>query len=166
MKNKNKLISIKGCREHNLKNISLSLQKNTIIAFVGVSGSGKSSLAFDTIFAEGQRRYLEYLSSQSRNLVKLMPKPDVDFIEGLSPTLAIGQGNQTLYSKGIVATYTDIYDFLALLFSKVGEQHSPTTGKKLVRYSRQEIVDLILKAYPLGAKIQLLAPIKWQHEGV
>ncbi|MBA3722301.1 MAG: excinuclease ABC subunit UvrA [Parachlamydiaceae bacterium] len=157
-------ISLRGCRQHNLKNISLSIPKQSIIAIVGVSGSGKSSLAFDTLFAEGQRRYLEYLSPQARSWIKQMPKPDVDLIEGLSPTLAIGQGRQTLYSRGIVATYTDIYDFLALLYANIGEQHSPATGKKLTRYSRQEIIELILKEYPTGSRIQLLSPIKLREE--
>lgn len=158
-------LSLKGCRQHNLKNISLDLPKYSIVAIVGVSGSGKSSLVFDTLFAEGQRRYLEYLSPQARSWIKQMPKPDIDLIEGLSPTLAIGHDQQALYSRGTVATYTDIYDFLSLLYTNIGEQHSPATGKKLVRYSRQEIVDLILKDYPLHTRIQLLAPVKFQKEG-
>lgn len=157
-------IRLKGCRQHNLKDLSFSLPKHAVTVFTGVSGSGKSSLAFDTLFAEGQRRYLEYLSSQARTWIKQMAKPNVDLIEGLSPTLAVGQGRQTLFSRGTVATYTDIYDFLALLFAKVGEQHSPVTGKRLIRYSRQEIIHLILKEYPVGTKIQLLAPIKLHRE--
>src|SRR6059058_2233321 len=114
-------LTLKGCRQHNLKNLSLDLPKHSIVAFVGVSGSGKSSLAFDTLFAEGQRRYLEYLSPQARSWIKQMPKPNVDLIEGLSPTLAVGQGRFELYSRGTVATYTDIYDFLALLYANIGE---------------------------------------------
>lgn len=161
---KETFLRLRGCRQHNLKNISFDLPKHSIIAIVGVSGSGKSSLAFDTLFAEGQRRYLEYLSPEARSLIKQMPKPDMDLIEGLSPALAIGQGRHSLYSRGTVATYTDIYDFLALLFTNIGEQHSPTTGKKLVRYSRQEIIDLILKEYNPGTRIQLLAPIKLYNE--
>lgn len=157
-------IRLKGCREHNLKNLTLSIPKHAITVITGVSGSGKSSLAFDTLFAEGQRRYLEYLSSQARNWIKQMAKPHVDLIEGLSPTLAVGQGRTELYSRGIVATYTDIYDFLALLYARVGEQHSPTTGKKLIRYSRQEMVNILLKEYSIGSKIQLLAPIKLLRE--
>lgn len=162
----NHLLRLKGCRQHNLKNLSLDLPKQAIIAVVGVSGSGKSSLAFDTIFAEGQRRYLEYLSIQTRSLIKQLPKPEVDLVEGLSPTLAISQGKQSLYSHGNVATYTDIYDFLSLLYTHIAEQHSPMTGKKLTRYSRQEIIDLILRDYPSGMRLQLLAPIKLQHEPV
>lgn len=157
-------LRIRGCRQHNLKNISLDIPKLEIVSIVGVSGSGKSSLAFDTIFAEGQRRYLEYLSPQTRALIKQMPKPDVDMIDGLSPALAISQGKQRLSSRGNVATFTDIYDFLSLLYSHIGEQHSPFTGKKLTRYSRQEIIELILKEYPPSTKIQLLAPVKWQED--
>jgi excinuclease ABC subunit A len=157
-------ICLKGCRQHNLKNFSLSLPKHAITVLTGVSGSGKSSLAFDTLFAEGQRRYLEYLSSQSRTWIKQMAKPDVDLIEGLSPTLAVGQGRSELFPRGIVATYTDIYDFLALLYANIGEQHSPVTGKRLIKYSRQEIIHLILKDYSHGTKLQLLAPIKLHHE--
>jgi excinuclease ABC subunit A len=157
-------IQLKGCREHNLKNFSLSLPKHAISVLTGVSGSGKSSLAFDTLFAEGQRRYLEYLSSQARTWIKQMAKPDVDLIEGLSPTLAVGQGRSELSPRGTIATYTDIYDFLTLLYANVGEQHSPITGKRLIRHSRQEIIHLILTEYPVGTKLQLLAPIKLKHE--
>lgn len=157
-------IRLHGCRQHNLKNFSLSIPKYSIIVITGVSGSGKSSLAFDTLFAEGQRRYLEYLSSQARIWIKQMPKPQVDLIEGLSPTLAVSQGRYELFSRGNIATYTDIYDFLALLYSNIGEQHSPVTGKKLMRYSRQEIINIILKNYPIGTRIQILAPIKLHRE--
>lgn len=157
-------IYLQGCRQHNLKNLTLRIPKQAITVITGVSGSGKSSLAFDTLFAEGQRRYLEYLSPQARSLIKQMPHPQVDLIEGLSPTLAIGQGSQQLYSRGTVATYTDIYDFLGLLYVNIGEQHSPATGKRLHRYSRQEIVELILNEYASGTRLQLLAPIKLQNE--
>ena len=157
-------IHLKGCRQHNLKNVSLSLPKHAITVLTGVSGSGKSSLAFDTLFAEGQRRYLEYLSSQARAWIKQMTKPQVDFIEGLSPTLAVGQRRYELFSRGTVATYTDIYDFLALLYANIGEQHSPVTGKRLMRYSRQEIIHLILTDYSIGTKLQLLSPIKLHRE--
>jgi excinuclease ABC subunit A len=157
-------IRLKGCCQHNLKNISLDIPKQAITVFTGVSGSGKSSLAFDTLFAEGQRRYLEYLSSQTRTWIKQMAKPEIDVIEGLSPTLAVGQGRYALSARGTVATYTDLYDFLALLFASIGEQHSPTTGQRLLRYSRQEIIDLILKEYPIGTRLQLLAPIKLNRE--
>ena len=151
---------IKGCRQHNLKNISLKLPKHCIVAFTGVSGSGKSSLAFDTIYAEGQRRFLEYLSPNARRLIKQMPKPEVDLIEGLSPTLAVSQTHRSLSANATLAMHTDLFDFLALIFAHVGEQHSPATGKKLFRFTRQEIVDRLLKTYSEGTKIQLLAPLR------
>jgi excinuclease ABC subunit A len=157
-------IHLMRCRQHNLKNFSLKIPKQAITVLTGVSGSGKSSLAFDILFAEGQRRYLEYLSSQTRSWIKQLPKPAVDLIEGLSPTLAVGQRRYTLSSRGTIATYTDIYDFLSLLYSSSGEQHSPVTGKRLVRYSRQEIIDKLLKKYPSDTRLQLLAPIKLQRE--
>ncbi|MBS4164590.1 UvrABC system protein A [Candidatus Protochlamydia amoebophila] len=153
-------INLQGCKEHNLKNLSVQLPKHAITVITGVSGSGKSSLAFDTLFAEGQRRYLEYLSPQARSWIKQMPKPDVDLIEGLSPTLAIGQHRQPLYFYGTVATYTNLYDFLSLLYAKIGDQYSPATGKKLSRFTRQEMIDWILKNYSVGSRLQLIAPIK------
>lgn len=157
-------IILKGCRQHNLKNLSLSIPKYAITVITGISGSGKSSLAFDTLFAEGQRRYLAHLSPEARTLIKQVPKPDVDLIEGLAPTLAINQGRHSLYARGTVSTYTDIYDLLSLLFANIGEQHSPETGKRLIRYSRQEIIELILKEYPDGTRFQLLAPVKLKRE--
>ncbi len=157
-------IKLFGCRQHNLKNLTFSIPKGAVTVITGISGSGKSSLAFDTLFAEGQRRYLEYLSPQTRSLIKQLPRPDVDLIEGLSPTLAISQGFRQLYPRGIVATYTDIYDFLTILYVNVGEQHSPATGKRLHRHTRQEIIELILKDYPSGTRIQLLAPVKLSRE--
>jgi excinuclease ABC subunit A len=163
---KNNIIYLRRCRKHNLKNFSLSIPKKQVIVLTGISGSGKSSLAFDTIFAEGQRQYLEFLSPDIRASLKQMPKPDVDLIEGLSPTLAIGQGHQSLYARGTVGTYTDTYDFLSLLFARIGKQHSPSTGKPLIRYSRQEITELILKEYASGTRLQFLAPIKLNKETV
>ncbi len=157
-------IRLQGCRQHNLKNVSLDIPKHAVTVLTGVSGSGKSSLAFDTLFAEGQRRYLEYLSSQARTWIKQMPKPEVDLIEGLSPTLAVGRGSYELSPRGTIATYTDIYDFLALLYANIGEQHSPITKQRLIRYSRQEIIDLILREYGSGIRLQLIAPIKLNHE--
>lgn len=163
-KRPNSQIYLKNCHHHNLKHLSLSFPKHQITVITGVSGSGKSSLAFDTLFAEGQRRYLEYLSPQTRTWIKQMPKPAVDFIEGLSPTLAVGQGGAGLSHFGTVATYTDIYDFLSLLFATIGEQHSPSTGKRLIRHSRQEIVELLLKKHSFGEKIQILSPVKLNRE--
>lgn len=160
------MLRLRGCRQHNLKNFSLNLPKEKLIVITGVSGSGKSSLAFDTIYAEGQRRYLEFLTPEARSLIKQMPKPDLDLAEGLSPPLAIQQGRYALFPRGTVATYTDIYDFLTLLFVHIGEQHSPVTGKKLTRHTRQEIIELILREYPQGTRIQLLSPIKHPKETI
>lgn len=159
-------IKLQGCRQHNLKNLTLSIPKYAITVITGVSGSGKSSLAFDTLYAEGQRRYLANLSTEARALIKQIPKPDVDLVEGLAPTLAISQGRQALYPRGIVATYTDIYDLLSLLFANIGEQHSPTTGKRLIRYTRQEIIEHLMNDLPTGTRFQLLAPIKLQRENI
>lgn len=157
-------IRIRGCRHHNLKNIDLDLPKKKICAITGVSGSGKSSLAFDTIYAEGQRRYLECLSPQVKSYIRHLPKPDVDFIRGLSPTLAIAQGRGKISPRITVAMQSDVYDFLRVLYAKIGVQHSPATGKPLYRKSRQEIVEGILKEYPQGAKIQFLSPINLTNE--
>ena len=153
------VIKLRGCRQHNLKSLSIDLPKGALIAITGVSGSGKSSLAFDTLYAEGQRRYLEYLSTDARKSIKQLPKPDIDIAEGLSPTLAIGQRHTSLSRTSTVATHTDIHDFLALLFATIGQQHSPKTGKPLTCYTRQEIVEAIMADYPAGAKMQLIAPV-------
>jgi len=166
MSEENLWIRLRGCRQNNLKDLSLTLPKHQIIAITGVSGSGKSSLAFDTIFAEGQRRYLEYLSTEARRSIKQMPKPDVDFIEGLSPTLAIGQHRTSLSSRSTVATHTDIYDFLSILYANIGEQHSPITGKRLVRHTRQQMVEAIINDYPSNTRVQLIAPISLAHESL
>ncbi len=155
---------LKGCRQNNLKNISLSLPKHSITVMTGVSGSGKSSLAFDTLFAEGQRRFLEYLSPQARQLIRQLPKPDVDSIEGLSPTLAVQQSRSVLPPLSTVATHTDLYDFFCLLFARVGVQHSPSTGKPLFRYTRQQIVELLLLEYLSGTRLQLVAPLSLELE--
>lgn len=157
-------IFLKGCRQHNLKNLTLSIPKYSISVITGVSGSGKSSLAFDTLYAEGQRRYLANLSSEARTLIKQLPKPEVDLVEGLAPTLAISQGRHALYPRGTVATYTELYDLLSLLYANIGEQHSPMTDQRLIRYTRQEIIEQILQKFPIGTRFQLLAPIKLQHE--
>lgn len=150
-------VRIKGCRQNNLKGFDLNIPKQKLIVLTGVSGSGKSSLAFDTIHAEGQRRYLECLSAKSRMMIRQLPKADVEVIEGLSPTLAIGQGQVSLSSRGTVATQTEIHDFLCVLFSKIGRPFSPATGKELLRQSRQQIVESILKDYKKGVRLQILA---------
>ncbi len=155
---------LKKCKQNNLKNLSVKLPKNRLIAITGVSGSGKSSLAFDTLYAEGQRRFMEYLSTDIRSRIKQMPKPDVEKIEGLSPTLSIGRGKTSFHPSATVSTQTDIYDFMAILYSKIGRQHSPATGKPLHRFPRHVIIEEILKDYPEGSKIQLLAPITLEYE--
>lgn len=161
---KERVIRVRGCRQHNLNDVNLDIPKYKIIAFTGVSGSGKSSLAFDTIYAEGQRRYMESLSPQARSLMRQLPKPDVDLIEGLSPTLAIGQGRGKITPRGTVIVQTDIHDFLCVLFAKIGEQYSPATNKRLLRQTRQEIVESILREYKEGARLQLIAPVKLEFE--
>ncbi|MCB1148961.1 MAG: hypothetical protein KDK48_02255, partial [Chlamydiia bacterium] len=158
-----KALRLKGCNEHNLKNLSLSIPKECVVVVTGVSGSGKSSLAFDTLYAEGQRRYLEYLSPDVRAHIKLMKRPDVESIDGLSPTLATGHATLT-QGRTTISSHTDIYDFLTLLFVKAGVQHSPATGKPLERLTRPEIVERILSEYGEGERIQLIAPIKLEDE--
>lgn len=152
-------LSIRGARENNLRNISLKIPKNQLVVITGVSGSGKSSLLFDTIYAEGRRRYLEYLSPKARLSLKKAPKPHVDSIEGISPTLILQESPKFLHPLATVATQTDLWDFLSLLWASIGEQYSPKSGERLIRYTRQEIVQEILSKYPHKAKIQLLSPI-------
>lgn len=155
-------IELKGAREHNLKNVSLKLPKNKLIVFTGLSGSGKTSLAIDTIHAEGQRRYLESLSLYSRQFLGGMKKPDVDEIKGLPVSVAITQKNTTTNPRSIVATATEIYDYLRVLFSRVGDVVSPFTGKIIKSYSPTEITDIILNK-PSGSKIQILAPVDFSR---
>ena len=161
--NQHHSIFLSGCRENNLKNFSVTLPKYAITVITGVSGSGKSSLAFATLFAEGQRRYLAHLSFQMKALFKELPKPNLDFAEGLAPTIALSKGIKALYPGGTLATYTDIYELLALLYAAIGKQHSPETGKPLTRYSMQEIVEQILQ-HSLNKRLQLLAPVKLTYE--
>jgi excinuclease ABC subunit A len=139
-------ISIKGAREHNLKNISLELPRNKMIVFTGLSGSGKSSLAFDTIFAEGQRRYIESLSAYARQFLGGMQKPDVDEIEGLSPAISIDQKAHSANPRSTVATITEIYDYLRVLFARVGEPFCPVCGTKIEKMTVDQMMDRILKA--------------------
>ena len=138
-------ISIKGAREHNLKNISLEIPRNKMIVFTGLSGSGKSSLAFDTIFAEGQRRYVESLSAYARQFLGQMKKPDVDEIEGLSPAISIDQKAHSANPRSTVATITEIYDYLRVLYARVGRPHCPIDGKPIRKMTVEEMVDAILK---------------------
>ena len=151
-------IIIKGAREHNLKNVSLEIPKNQLVVFTGVSGSGKSSLAFDTIFAEGQRRYIESLSTYARQFLGQMDKPDVDYIDGLTPAISIDQKSTSNNPRSTVGTVTEIYDYLRLLYARVGTPYCPKCGKPIKPQTIDEIVDSILKL-PQGTKIQILAPI-------
>src|ERR1700687_6134875 len=134
-------IVVKGAREHNLKNIDLTLPRNQLIVITGLSGSGKSSLAFDTIYAEGQRRYVESLSSYARQFLGQMEKPDVDHIEGLSPAISIDQKGTSKNPRSTVGTVTEIYDYLRLMYARIGIQYSPVTGQPLVSQSAESIVD-------------------------
>ena len=162
-------IIIKGAREHNLKNIDLVLPRDKLIVISGLSGSGKSSLAFDTIFAEGQRRYVESLSSYARQFLGRLDKPDLDYIEGLSPAISIEQKTTHRNPRSTVGTVTEIYDYLRLLFARIGKPHCPKCGKEIKEQSVDQIIDTIL-TYPEGARIMLLAPIirskKGEHQKI
>src|SRR6202790_1528157 len=151
-------IVIKGAREHNLKNIDLTLPRNRLIVITGLSGSGKSSLAFDTIYAEGQRRYVESLSSYARQFLGQMEKPDVDYIEGLSPAISIDQKSTSRNPRSTVGTVTEIYDYLRLLYARIGVPHCYECGRTISSQTAEQIVDQIL-AFPEGTRIQLLAPV-------
>jgi excinuclease ABC subunit A len=157
-------IRIGGARQHNLKNVSLTLPRDALVVLTGVSGSGKSSLAFDTLYAEGQRRYVESLSTYARQYLEQMEKPDVDFIEGLSPAIAIEQRTAGGNPRSTIATTTEIYDFLRLLFAHLGQPHHPVTGKPLRRWSVQQMVDRILAAKE-GTPVQVLAPVIQKKKG-
>lgn len=137
-------IIIKGARTHNLKNISLELPRNKMVVITGMSGSGKSSLAFDTIFAEGQRRYVESLSAYARQFLNQMPKPDVDEITGLSPAISIDQKSRSNNPRSTVATITEIYDYLRVLYARIGRPHCPLCGDEIRKLSPEEILSFIL----------------------
>jgi excinuclease ABC subunit A len=151
-------IVVRGAREHNLKNVDVEIPREKLVVITGLSGSGKSSLAFDTIYAEGQRRYVESLSSYARQFLGLMEKPDVDQIDGLSPAISIDQKSTSRNPRSTVATVTEIYDYLRLLFARVGTPHCPIDGKEVERRSPQQIVDEIL-TFPTGARLLIMAPI-------
>ena len=159
-----KNIIIKGAREHNLKNVDLTLPRDKFIVFTGLSGSGKSSLAFDTIYAEGQRRYVESLSSYARQFLGQMDKPDVDYIEGLSPAISIDQKTTSKNPRSTVGTITEIYDYLRLLYARIGIPHCTVCGKEIKQQTVDQIVDKVLEL-PEGTKIQLLAPIVRGRKG-
>ncbi len=157
-------IVIRGAREHNLRNLSLELPRDALIAFTGLSGSGKSSLAFDTIYAEGQRRYVESLSAYARQFLGQMDKPDVDFIEGLSPAISIDQKTASRNPRSTVGTVTEIYDYLRLLFARIGIPHCPHDGTPITRQSPQQIVDRIMHL-PAGTRFEVLAPVVRGRKG-
>jgi excinuclease ABC subunit A len=162
-------IRVRGAREHNLKNVDLELPRDRLIVFTGISGSGKSSLAFDTIYAEGQRRYVESLSAYARQFLGQMDKPDVDFIEGLSPAISIDQKSASRNPRSTVGTITEIYDYLRLLYARIGIPHCPNCGRVITRQTPQQIVDRVLEL-PEGTRFQVLAPVvrgrKGEYEGL
>jgi excinuclease ABC subunit A len=155
---------IHGAREHNLKNVTLELPRDTLIVFTGLSGSGKSSLAFDTIYAEGQRRYVESLSAYARQFLGQMEKPDVDFIEGLSPAISIDQKSTSRNPRSTVGTITEVYDYLRVLFARVGHPHCPNCGRSIGRQTPEQIVDQVMEL-PEGTRFQVLAPVVRGRKG-
>ena len=159
-----KSITIRGAREHNLKNIDLSFPRDALVVFTGLSGSGKSSLAFDTIYAEGQRRYVESLSAYARQFLEMMQKPDVDLIEGLSPAISIEQKTTSRNPRSTVGTVTEIYDYMRLLFARAGVPYSPATGLPIESQTVTQMVDRVL-ALPEGQRIYLLAPVVRGRKG-
>ncbi|MBI5405317.1 MAG: excinuclease ABC subunit UvrA, partial [Candidatus Kerfeldbacteria bacterium] len=160
----NDVIVIRGARVHNLKNVSLTIPRNKLVVFTGLSGSGKSSLAFDTLYAEGQRRYVESLSAYARQFLGLMDKPDVDQIEGLSPAISIDQKSTSHNPRSTVGTVTEIYDYLRLLYARIGIPHCPKCGRVVQRQTVEQIVDTI-GAFPKKTKIMILAPVVRDQKG-
>src|SRR3954454_14019317 len=154
----NQQIVVRGAREHNLQNVNLTLPRDSLIVFTGVSGSGKSSLAFDTLYAEGQRRYVESLSSYASRFLGQLPKPDVDYIGGLSPAISIQQKTASRNPRSTVGTVTEIADFLRVLYARIGQGHCPNCGRPITAQSREQIIDRIL-ALPEGTKFLILAPM-------
>ena len=154
----NESIEVFGARVHNLKNIDISIPKNKLVVITGISGSGKSSLAFDTIYAEGQRRYMETFGAYARQFIGDMERPDVDKITGLSPVISIEQKTTNKNPRSTVGTVTEIYDFLRLLFARIGEAYSYNTGKKMVKWSEEEIVENIFKSIK---EKKLLCWLRW-----
>ena len=157
-------IIVKGAREHNLKNIDVVIPRDKLVVITGVSGSGKSSLAFDTIYAEGQRRYVESLSAYARQFLGRMEKPEVDYIEGLSPAISIDQKGPSQNPRSTMGTVTEIYDYLRLLFARVGHPHCPKCGREIARQTVQQIVDAI-QGIPEGSRIMILAPLIRDRKG-
>ncbi|RYE50780.1 MAG: excinuclease ABC subunit A, partial [Hyphomicrobiales bacterium] len=160
----NREIIVRGAREHNLKGIDVKLPRDSLIVMTGLSGSGKSSLAFDTIYAEGQRRYVESLSAYARQFLEMMQKPDVEHIEGLSPAISIEQKTTSRNPRSTVGTVTEIYDYLRLLFARVGIPYSPATGLPIESQTVSQMVDRTLEL-PEGTRLYLLAPIARGRKG-
>ena len=157
-------IAIRGARVHNLKNISLDIPRNRFVVITGISGSGKSSLAFDTIFAEGRRRFMETLSPYARQYIGNIERPDVDLIEGLSPVIAIDQKSTSRSPRSTVGTITEIHDFIRLLYAKAGRRYDPATGQMLVKQSQESIAKTIL-SLPQGTRITILSPLVTGRKG-
>src|SRR5213083_1303558 len=155
---------VRGAREHNLKDITVEIPRDSLTVITGLSGAGKSSLAFDTIYAEGQRRYVESLSAYARQFLGLMEKPDVDAIEGLSPAISIEQKSAGHNPRSTVGTITEVYDYLRLLWARLGTPHCPKDGSPIERQSASQITDLVL-AWPEGTKIEVLAPLVRGRKG-
>src|ERR671928_860094 len=155
---------VHGAREHNLKDITVRLPRNALICVTGLSGSGKSSLAFDTIYAEGQRRYVESLSAYARQFLQMMEKPDVDSIDGLSPAISIDQKSTSRNPRSTVGTVTEIYDYLRLLYARVGHPHCPKCGREIARQTVEQIVDDV-EAMPPGTRIVILGPVVRGRKG-
>ena len=153
-----KKIIVRGAREHNLKNINVDIPRDEFVVVTGLSGSGKSSLAFDTLYAEGQRRYVESLSSYARMFLGQMDKPDVDSIDGLSPAISIDQKTTSKNPRSTVGTVTEIYDYLRLMYARIGVPHCPVCGREIKQQTVDQIVDKLMEL-PEGTKIQILAPV-------
>ncbi|MCK4355446.1 excinuclease ABC subunit A, partial [Candidatus Bipolaricaulota bacterium] len=158
------MLRVKGAREHNLKNIDIEIPRDRLVVITGISGSGKSSLAFDTIYAEGQRRYVESLSAYARQFLGQMAKPDVDFIEGLSPAISIDQKTRSHNPRSTVGTVTEIYDYLRLLYARIGHPHCPECGLPITQQSAEQVIDAIM-TLSRGSKVQILSPIVRGRKG-
>ncbi|MDP3208045.1 MAG: excinuclease ABC subunit A, partial [Rhodoglobus sp.] len=158
------VLSVRGARVHNLKNVDLEIPRDSLVVFTGLSGSGKSSLAFDTIFAEGQRRYVESLSAYARQFLGQVDRPDVDFIEGLSPAVSIDQKSTNRNPRSTVGTITEIYDYMRLLWARIGVPHCPECGEKISRQTVQQIADQLM-TLPTGTRYQIVSPVISQKKG-
>src|SRR6188768_1088010 len=164
MLEKDNTIEVLGARVHNLKNIDINIPREKLVVITGLSGSGKSSLAFDTIYAEGQRRYIETFSAYARQFLGVLERPDVDKIDGLSPVIAIEQKTTSKSPRSTVGTITEIYDFLRLLYARAADAYSYNTGEKMVSYNDEQIKDLIIEKFD-GKRITILAPIVRTRKG-